>query len=268
MRVIDFILEIACPDEQMEEIVLAYLSLTASTGSFSAGKVLRAYFSSPSDRDAAAKTLAAFPVQLRNMEAERTDWLAAYQQSLKPIFIGESFLVAPDAKLIPGDAKRLPLVIPQEQAFGTGSHESTALCIELLESIDLRGKRGLDVGAGSGILALAMRRLGAKKVIAFDNDLDAYGALRENAMRNAIDLALFIGTVDALRGGTFDVITMNILPEVIIPTLPQVRKHLRGSLIVSGILTSRRDDVVKAARGLRVVNERSKGEWWAGILSI
>src|SRR5579859_7489537 len=227
MRVMDFILEIACPDEQMEEIVLAHLSLTASTGSFASGEMLHAYFHSSSDRDAAARALAELPVEMRSVDEERTDWLAAYQQSLKPIFIGESFVVAPDAKLIPANTKRLPLVIPQEQAFGTGSHESTALCIEMLESIDVRGKCGLDVGAGSGILALAMRRLGAKKVIAFDNDLDAYGALRENAMRNGIDLALFIGTLDALRGGIFDVITMNIFPEVIVPMLPQVCKHLR-----------------------------------------
>lgn len=264
MRVIDYVLEIGCPDEHMEEIALAYLSLTASAGSFARDGVLRAYFGSASDREAAANTLAALPVQLRAVDAERADWVAAYQQSLKPLFIGASFAVAPDARLLDGMTKRHRLVIPQEQAFGTGSHESTALCLELLESIDMQGKRALDIGTGSGILALAMRQLGARTVIAFDNDLDAYAALRENAIRNGIDIAAFIGTLDALRGGRFDVITMNILPEVIVPMLPEVKKHLAGVLIVSGILRERRDDV---ARHMRVVSERAKGEWWAAILS-
>src|SRR5206468_3923305 len=120
----------------------------------------------------------------------------------------KDFILEPDASLIPNDSDRLSLVVPQEQAFGTGSHETTSLCIELLESIDLRGKRGLDVGAGSGILALAMRRLGALKVIAFDNDPDAYAALRENRMRNSIDdVSIFIGSVLSLRRNDFYITT-------------------------------------------------------------
>lgn len=264
----DYILEIACPDEQTEEIVQAYLALTATTGSFVDDRVMHAYFGAASEREAAAKILEELSLQMQNVDAERTDWLARYQQSLEPLFIGRSFVVSPDAALIPANSGRHTLVIPQEQAFGTGSHETTSLCIELLESFDLQGKRGLDIGAGSGILALAMRRLGAQKVIAFDNDPDAYAALRENCIRNGIDLSLFIGTLDALRGGRFHVITMNILPEVIIPILPQAMRHLAGDLILSGILLSRRDDVVEAARGLRLQDERSKGEWWAGRFRI
>src|SRR5581483_80035 len=92
------------------------------------------------------------------VDRPRVDWLQLYQQSLQPLFIGRSFVIAPDASLIPPDTGRHELIIPQELAFGTGSHESTALCIELLEELDLRGKRVLDAGAGSGILALAMLR--------------------------------------------------------------------------------------------------------------
>jgi len=163
----------------------------------------------------------------------------------------------------------LPIVVPQEQAFGTGSHETTALCIELLESIDIAGKRGLDIGTGSGILAIAMHHLGAAKVIAFDNDRDAYAAMRDNRMRNGVDeskMPMFIGGIESLRGGTFDVVTMNIIPEVIIPLLPEVVRHVGRALILSGILVVKRDEVVLAARenGLTLVTERSRGEWWAG----
>jgi len=249
-----YILEI----EGDEDDVAGRLFLSKSSGSTSENGVVSAYFDSEDDRDAAVDLFVDFTT--RKIDRDRVDWLELYQQSLEPLFIGNRFVVAPDASLIPRDSDRFPLIIPQEQAFGTGSHETTSLCIELLESIDLRGKRVLDVGAGSGILALAMLRLGASKAIAFDNDLDAYAALRENAMRNELPLVSFIGGIEALRGGDFDVATMNIVPEVIIPILPYVRSR---ELIVSGVLTERRAEVVEAMRGWRTVEERTKREWWA-----
>jgi ribosomal protein L11 methyltransferase len=249
---IDYLLEIDGADE---DLVQARLFLTATTGSTSANGIITAYFDSADDRDAAIAILDGFT--LRAIERERVDWLDLYQQSLQPLFIGERFVVAPDASLI--DSDRQALVIPQEQAFGTGSHETTSLCIELLESIDLRGKRALDIGAGSGILALAMLRLGARKAVAFDNDLDALAALRDNRTRNKLDVAIFIGTIEAVSAA-FDVATMNIVPEVIIPVLPHVRAK---ELIVSGVLIERRDEVVAAMRGYRIAAERTKGEWWA-----
>jgi ribosomal protein L11 methyltransferase len=136
--------------------------------------------------------------------------------------------------------------------------------------MNVAGKRGLDIGAGSGILALAMCRLGAQDVIALDNDVDAFAALRENRSRNEVEperMPLFIGGVDALSGGIFDIVTMNIIPEVIIPLLGDVKRHVGGSLILSGILVIKRDDVVAAcaSHGLSLVEERSKGEWWVGV---
>jgi len=252
----DYILEI---DSDDDDIIEARLFLTASTGNVSANGVTSAYFDAARDRDEARAMLSEFTT--RAVDRERVDWLELYQQSLQPMFIGNRFIVAPDASLIPNDSDRLSLVVPQEQAFGTGSHETTSLCIDLLESIDLRGKRGLDIGAGSGILALAMRRLGAVKVIAFDNDPDAYAALRENRMRNSIDdVSIFIGSIEALRRTDFDIATMNIVPEVIIPIVPQIQAR---ELIVSGVLTERRDEVVAAMSDYRVVDERTRGEWWA-----
>ena len=261
----------------LEERLTALLFLTASTGS-SAREVngtttLSAYFASPEERDEAAATLATVDgVELHATERERVDWLELYQQSLEPLFIGDRFVVAPDAALFPAGGDRLPIVVPQEQAFGTGSHETTSLCLEVLESMALDGKRGLDVGAGSGILAIGMCRLGAAKVVAFDNDTDAYAALRENRGRNGVAeerMPLFIGSIEALRGGRFDVVTMNIIPEVILPLLPEVVPHVGGVLILSGILNVRRDDVVAAcaAQALSLREERSKGEWWVGVFA-
>lgn len=265
----DFLLDIDFEDPADEERILSTLYLTASTGSTSTQNTVAAYFDSPEERDAAAELFAGF--ETRAYERERVDWLEKYQQSLEPLHIGQRFVVAPDPSLLPPDAD-LTIVVPQEQAFGTGSHETTSLCIELLETLDVRGRRGLDIGAGSGILALAMHRLGARKAIAFDNDTDAYGALRDNRIRNGVPesaMPLFIGSVEALRGGAFDVVTMNIIPEVILPLLPDVVPRLAGGarLVLSGILVIRRDDVVAAAREhrLQLIDERSRGEWWAGV---
>jgi ribosomal protein L11 methyltransferase len=271
----DFLLEISfdAADAALEELVQARLFLTPSKGNFTTERggttTVSAYFESVQERDAAAEQLAGLNVDLSRKERNRIDWLERYQQSLRGIPIGKRFVVAPDAALIHQDRGRLPLIIPQQQAFGTGSHESTALAIELLESIDLRGARGLDIGSGSGILALAMLALGARKAIAFDVDPDAYRPLRENRVRNRVPadrMPFFIGELTSLREAAFDVIAINILPEVIIPMLPQVVAHLAGTLIVSGILTFHRADVIfeSERRGLRLEGQLGKGEWWAG----
>lgn len=277
----DYILDLSfdARDSALEETIQSRLFLTSSTGSTSSEingtTTISAYFDTPADRDQAASAFGDLNgVESSVTERDRVDWLDLYQQSLEPLYIGDRFVVVPDVKLLPPDSDRLTIIVPQEQAFGTGSHETTALCIEVLETLPLAGTRGLDIGSGSGILALAMLRLGARKAIAFDNDNDAYGALRDNRIRNDVPesaMPLFIGGVEALRGGTFDVVTMNIIPEVILPLLGDVvpRVESDGTLILSGILLVRRDDVVNAARdhALELILERWKGEWWAGAFT-
>jgi ribosomal protein L11 methylase PrmA len=110
-------------------------------------------------------------------------------------------------------------------------------------------------------------------VIAFDNDADAYAAMRDSRIRNDVPeetMPMFIGGVESMRRGVFDVVTMNIIPEVIIPLLPEVVKHAGSVLILSGILTVKRDDVIAAARqnGIALTEERTRGEWWAGLFSV
>jgi ribosomal protein L11 methyltransferase len=300
-RVIDYILEIVFDpsDRDLDEAVQSRLFVSASTGSTSSDQgpetVLSAYFNSAADREEAASMMLDLSVEVRQLERERVDWLEMYEQSLEPLVIGERFLVVPDARLIPADSNRLTIIVPQELAFGTGSHETTSLCIELLEGIITSAaneislaeayatvevavpqadRLALDIGTGSGILAIAMHRLGVAKVIAFDNDLDAYGPLRDNRIRNNVDetaIPIFIGGVEALGRGTFDLVTMNIIPEVILPLLPAVVRLVAagGTLILSGILNVRRDDVVSAveALGFAVWAEKSRGEWWAGALT-
>jgi ribosomal protein L11 methyltransferase len=273
----DYILEIRYPsDEATDEQVQARLFLAGSAGSWlledQGHTTVEAYFSDAATRDHASSDFHGLAAKLTATDRLRLDWLTLYQQSLAPIEIGERFVIAPDWSLIP-PSDRLPIVIPQELAFGTGSHETTALCLEELERIDLHGRLCADIGTGSGILAMAMLLAGARKVVAFDNDLDAFAPIRDNIRRNQVRpdrMPVFIGTVEALRG-TFALITMNIVPEVILPLLPLLMTRLRpeADLILSGILTTRRAEVVAAcaAKGLSLASERNKGEWWCGRLT-
>jgi ribosomal protein L11 methyltransferase len=272
----DYILEISF-ENALDDLVQSRLYLTESLGSTSVEgpdgtTTVSAYFDSPGARAAAMTAFDTLDVELRTVDRDRVNWLERYQQSLQAIEIGERFIVAPDATLFAPDTSRMRIVVPQEQAFGTGSHETTALCVTLLETIEVSGRRGLDIGSGSGILAIAMHRLGARKVIAFDHDPDAYAALRDNRIRNGLPestMPIFIGGTEALRRGKFDVLTMNIIPEVIIPLLGSVVERMAdgAALIVSGVLGERRDDIVAAAvsHGLGLSDERQRGEWWAGV---
>jgi len=212
-------------------------------------------------------------VNARVVQKRRIDWLEHYEQSLSPMLIGERLVIAPRADLAESSS-RIAIVVPQEQAFGTGSHESTAMCLELLETVDLDGAVCLDVGTGSGILAIAMAKLGATKVFAFDNDLDTWGVIERNLERNDVErehVAVFFASAEALAPrGAFRVVTMNILPHVIVELLRHVEPTIAkgGALIVSGILLDQRHRVIEsaAASGLTLGDERRQGEWWAGLL--
>lgn len=277
----DYILEISIPSgsAEIEETIRGLLFLSPSTGDVLVEEdwylVLSAFFDSREDRAAFRKQLGRFGgLELRDIDQERADWLEQYEQSLVPLTIGTRFIVVPDRRLLGESTEgRIPIVIPQERAFGTGSHETTALCLEMLEHLHLPGRVCVDIGTGSGLLAIGMAMLGARRVVAFDNDPDTLGVVGRNLRRNGIEagrVVQFVGGPEALRGAGFELATMNIIPEVIIPLLPLVSEMLEdsASLVVSGILRERRSDVVEAAQaaGFELAEEKAAGEWWCGRL--
>jgi ribosomal protein L11 methyltransferase len=262
-------------DAATEDRVQGLLFLSSCLGSTISERdgrtVVECYFAGEEERRSAAEMLAGEKVTLSTQQKPHVDWLQLYQQSLEPVVIGRSIVIVPDAS-IESDTARLRLVIPQERAFGTGSHESTALCLELIEESDLTGCRCLDIGTGSGILAIAMVKLGARTVVAFDNDFDTFGIIQRNSVRNEVSrasLKSFYGEPAALRT-KFDLITINIIPEVIGPLLPVVKGLMtpHGGVIVSGITRDRRDGLVEKAEraGLLIAREKVKNEWWAAWL--
>lgn len=276
---IDYILsiEIRGEREETEELLQGRLYLTDCEGSISVDRegvaYLDCYFATAVDRTNARRlieSVAGDGVQIVEHDRPRRDWLADYEDSLVAKHVGERFIVAPRRDLVASSA-RTPIIIPQERAFGTGRHETTALCLAMLESVECSGMRGLDIGTGSGILAIGMALLGCRKVIAFDNDPEVLGIIDDNLERNGIErerVRYFVGDTSSIRDARFDVLTMNILPEVIVPLLPEVKLMMseRAALILSGILRDRSGWVVGEclANGLTLLQESTDGEWWCG----
>jgi ribosomal protein L11 methyltransferase len=217
---------------------------------------------------------------------EEKDWLAAWREQAGPIELGSRLVVDPRewdpavpvlAGTPPGGSGaegasggRFVLAIPARTAFGVGSHESTRLAYELLEATPLAGKRVLDVGCGSGILAMAALLLGARSAVGFDFDPAAGLLAGQYARHNGLAPAFYTGTVAALATPTtdaerFEVVVLNVLPHEIADELDEVIAQLSpgGDLLVSGVLACEADSVARAIEsfGCESSGEIHAGEW-------
>jgi ribosomal protein L11 methyltransferase len=199
------------------------------------------------------------------------DWLAEYRRHAKPRPIGTLFWVDPhpDAPTPPGE-DRVHLVVEPRQAFGSGSHESTQLALEMLEGLPVAGQRVLDVGTGSGILALAARALGASWVVGFDIDLEAVCIAHQTVavQPHRLPVKLFAGSTSVLRRRPgFDLILANLIPVEAGPLLPDLRELLApgGFLVLSGLMADQRTAVEAELSefGLTVKTTRELEEWVA-----
>jgi ribosomal protein L11 methyltransferase len=204
------------------------------------------------------------------IEKLRAGWLKQFakQFAAKPLKIGSRLTVTGTAKLPLANT----IFIPAEAAFGTGEHATTAMCLRLLEQRTRDWKPGwtmLDAGTGSGILAIAGRRFGAKRIVAIDNDPIACSVAQRNARTNGVG-GIEFREGDALRqrlAGKFDVITANLFSEILVDAMPIWARHLakNGCLILSGILRSQEAAVVAALRrnGFAPEETKRRGKWVA-----
>jgi ribosomal protein L11 methyltransferase len=202
----------------------------------------------------------------------RADWLEEFttRTRARPIRIGSRLIVSRTS-----DGPQT-IVIPAEAAFGTGEHATTAMCLRMLERITRHRRAGwslLDAGTGSGILAIAAARLGAKRVVAIDNDPMACSVARRNANANGVDHIEFRAR-DVLKQrfrGRFDIITANLYSEILIAALERWSTLLNrdGHLILSGILRSQEGAVVAALRRHKfAVEEARRRGKWAALLAV
>jgi len=174
------------------------------------------------------------------------DWLSEYRRTVTPRALGQRLWVDPHpGSPTPPPEGRIHLLVEPRQAFGTGSHESTQLVLGVLEGLELEGRSVLDVGTGSGILAMAARALGAKRVVGCDIDIDAVFVARQTVAEQIrpLPVALFAGTTQAVRvWPPFDVVLANMLPAQFEPLLVDVRRALGpgGTLVLSGLMADQR----------------------------
>lgn len=209
------------------------------------------------------------------------NWMEAWKQHYKPILIGQGLLILP-AWLENPDPKRIPIKIDPGMAFGTGTHPTTQLCLELMEvsfkqsKIDNRKSEiVIDVGCGSGILSIAALKLGAKTVLGVDIDMESVKNSRENADVNEVgeELLLGQGSVTEVLAGQFafkfaPLVVANILAPVLIRLFDAGLADLvepNGEIILSGILDHQAESVIEAgqAKGLKRGEIRQMKDWVA-----
>jgi len=199
------------------------------------------------------------------------DWLAEYRRQVTPQPIGEKLWIDPHpTRPTPPPTGRHHLIVEPRQAFGTGSHESTRLVLLLLEETPPVGLRVLDVGTGSGILAIAAHVLGASRAVGFDIDVEAVFVARQTVavQPSQCAVSLACGGAAMLRPEpAFDLVLANMLPSQFSPLLETVREVLvpGGLLVVSGLMVDQIAAVSEeiAAIGYAVTGSRELGEWAA-----
>lgn len=226
-----------------------------------------------SDRAFISERLAASGIkaEISTAELDEEDWSTAWRKFYKPTRIGSRLVIVPSWEKYepkPGD---LTIDMDPGMAFGTGTHETTRLCASLLEKHIKPGDYMLDVGAGSGILAICAKKLGADFCAACDIDPVAVRTEKENAERNGCDIDCFVSDlldgVKLRNGRRYDMVTANIVADIIIRMAPDAGRFIsdRGTLIVSGIITERESEVRSSLEknGFAVTEILRDGGWSA-----
>lgn len=202
-------------------------------------------------------------------EVPDQDWLGEWRKNWQPVVVGR-FVIAPPWSEVSNVADRLVIRIEPGMAFGTGTHETTRLCISAIQKY-FRGGSFLDVGTGTGILAIAAAKLFPEaRVQACDNDPDAVAIAKENAALNQVSgqIDFRIGSIDDATSSA-DFVCANLTADVILPLLPSLIGATCGRLVLSGVLDTQLDAVLDRVRDLGVSGNTiwmQDGEWVAIII--
>ena len=177
-------------------------------------------------------------------------WERTWLQYFKPIDCGNRLWICP-SHCQPIEKDAVNIILDPGLAFGTGTHPTTKLCLQWLAQQNLQGKTIIDYGCGSGILAIAALKLGAKKAICIDNDPQALIATRDNAQRNSIpvhDIETILASKAYMGDQKADVVLANIIASILIQLVPAINTLVKphGTLVLSGILETQIDDVQQA----------------------
>lgn len=195
------------------------------------------------------------------------DWAEAWKKHLRVLRIGQHIVIRPSWLDYTLQADDVVIQLDPGMAFGTGLHPTTQMCLEALEKLTQPGVQVLDLGTGSGILAIAAAKLGAVRVLAVDNDPVAIKAARENVRLNHVQeiVSVVQGSLGDV-GDSYDLVTINILARVIVEMAEKglaVRVRPRGKVIAAGIIVDQEPEVVAAMEreGLTLTERRQDGDW-------
>ena len=208
----------------------------------------------------------AAPAALQVRTVADRDWVALTQSQFDPIDIGERLVITPSWHT--SDSGRIAIVLDPGLAFGTGSHPTTRLCLQWLERSMPAGARIIDYGCGSGILAIAAARLGARDVVGIDIDPQALIATRDNALRNQV--AVTVQGSDAPAPAPAQVVVANILSSPLKLLAPVLIDLVQpgGHLVLSGVLERQIDEVAQAYAPRMMLHTDAVAEGWACLVGI
>ena len=223
----------------------------------------RVFFTSAGERDRALGALrAAFPeVTIEPIDVPDENWAARSQASLRAVRVGRIVVAPPWDRPADGD---LVIVIEPSMGFGTGHHATTRLCLAALQRLDLKERSVLDVGTGSGVLAIAASLLGSTEVTGIDDDADAIESARKNVELNAAaNVTLLTGDLRATKLSAADIVMANLTGGLLIAAavILQSLATRGGRLILSGLMAAEEQDVLTAFAGWVVEHRAAEAEW-------
>ena len=202
-------------------------------------------------------------------EVGRRDWVRAWMDDFRPLRFGDRLWVVP-THCEPPPGAEIILRLDPGLAFGTGTHATTALCLEFLDRLDLTGRQVLDFGCGSGILAIAAALLGAARSVGIDNDPQAEMATRDNAGRNGVADRVQVAGVAELKPAAFDVVVANILAGTLVELAPLLARLCRpgGRIALSGLLDGQVPLVMDAYRNQFSELKARRRDGWALVTAV
>jgi ribosomal protein L11 methyltransferase len=242
----------------------------------------RVFFTSAGERDRAAAALKLeFPsLTIESIDVPDENWAARSQASLRAVRVGNTVIAPPwdvpaglQNKTRPTDATRptddLVIVIQPSMGFGTGHHATTRLCIDALQRLNMAGRTVLDVGTGSGVLAIAASLLGASRSVGIDDDADAITAARENLELNPqAEATMLVADLRATDVGAADVVIANLTGGLLISAALTLQDFVArgGSLVLSGLMAVEEQDVLAAFPTWTVEHRSEEDEWLCIVL--